>query len=559
MRNGVIAEIGLLRGRTADRFIEAEGLNVAPGFVDLHTHYDSQIFWDPACSTSGWHGVTSVVIGNCGFGFAPVRPEDRDRAMLAMTRNEQVPLASMKAGMPWDWVSFPEFLDSVERTPKSINVLALMPLGPLMTWVMGLERAKAGVLPTDAEHAEMVRLLNEAMDAGACGISAQRLGVRSNQRDYDGEPMVTDVMHDETMLVLAAALGERNAGVIQYSYSDIEAAVAVVMGTSGDVSATKDVVHPHIEEVARIAGRPVIVGGAGERNGDWMRSVYAQGLRIYAMANTVTLQMSLEENLAVNMIEQPSAHDFSAEWARVTAGSAAEVKDRLSDPRIRQKMRTDLPLLEIVMGPMSQWKLWEAATPMYSRFNRMALSEIAAALGNDDLLDAFCSINVDEDLRTNWRYALQEGKGLFAPNLDEHKAIAADPYSIPGISDGGAHTRSITTGNYATVYLTTYVREHGWHTLEEAHWRLSALPAFVAGFKDRGTLVEGAPADIVVYDFEALGTSDAIRVDDFPGGEWRLVDEPSGYHFTLVNGEVTREHNRPTDLHTGMLLRHGHA
>ena len=124
--------------------LDASGLHVAPGFIDLHTHYDSQLFWDPYCSTSGWHGVTSVVIGNCGFGFAPVHAEERERAMLTMTRNEAVPLAAMQEGMPWDWETFPEFLDSVDRTAKSVNVLPYVPLDPLMVWVMGLERRQGG-------------------------------------------------------------------------------------------------------------------------------------------------------------------------------------------------------------------------------------------------------------------------------------------------------------------------------------------------------------------------------------------------------------------------------
>src|SRR6202167_993553 len=163
IKNGLIAQIGQLDAADAERVLDAEGLNVAPGFIDLHTHYDSQLFWDPYCSSSGWHGVTTVVVGNCGFGFAPCRPEERERAMLTMTRNEAVPLASMKAGMPWDWVTFPEFIASVRRTKKSVNIAVCVPLNPLMVWAMGLSRAKSGVLPTDAEHLEMARLLNEAM------------------------------------------------------------------------------------------------------------------------------------------------------------------------------------------------------------------------------------------------------------------------------------------------------------------------------------------------------------------------------------------------------------
>src|SRR5262249_19742406 len=180
------------------------------------THYDAQLFWDPYLTLSGWHGITSVAIGNCGFGFAPVRSPERERAMLTMTRVEAIPLAAMQQGMPWDWVSFPEFLDSVERAPKALNILPYAPVTPMLIWVMGLEAAKAGKKPSDREEREICRLLAEALDAGACGWSAQRLlptGPACVQRDYDGGPMPTDVMHDDTCRALARVLAGRNQGV----------------------------------------------------------------------------------------------------------------------------------------------------------------------------------------------------------------------------------------------------------------------------------------------------------------------------------------------------------
>jgi N-acyl-D-aspartate/D-glutamate deacylase len=212
---GRIARIGRLRGSDATRVLDASGQIVAPGFIDLHTHYDAQLFWDPYLTLSGWHGVTSVVIGNCGFGFAPMRPELRERAMLTMTRVEAIPFESMRRGLPWDWVTYPEFLDSVDRAAKAVNVLPYVPVAPLLVWVLGFDRAKAGDRPTPAEHRELRRLLHDAMDAGGCGWSAQRLhpdGPGAVQRDYDGGPMVTDVMHDETALELAEVLAERNQG-----------------------------------------------------------------------------------------------------------------------------------------------------------------------------------------------------------------------------------------------------------------------------------------------------------------------------------------------------------
>jgi N-acyl-D-aspartate/D-glutamate deacylase len=167
IKDGRVAKIGRLKNHEAAKIIDADGLIVAPGFIDLHTHYDAQLFWDPYCSISGWHGVTSVVIGNCGFGFAPVRPDARERAMLTMTRNEAIPLASMKAGMPWDWVTYPEFLGSVERHPKAINILPFLGVSPLLVWVMGLDEAKTGRRFTEKEQQTIRTIVNEAMDAGA--------------------------------------------------------------------------------------------------------------------------------------------------------------------------------------------------------------------------------------------------------------------------------------------------------------------------------------------------------------------------------------------------------
>ena len=170
-----IAQIGGLRASQAAQVLDASGLIVAPGFVDLHTHYDAQIQWDPYCTLSGWHGVTSVAIGNCGFGFAPCEVKDRERAMLSLTRNEAIPLEAVKKGMLWDWVTFPEYLDSLDRIPKGVNVLSYVPLTPLYGWVMGWDEAKKR-RPTDEELRQMCRLLREGMEAGACGWSAQVLG-----------------------------------------------------------------------------------------------------------------------------------------------------------------------------------------------------------------------------------------------------------------------------------------------------------------------------------------------------------------------------------------------
>ena len=170
IKDGRIAQIGGRVRGGAEQEIDADGLIVAPGFVDLHTHYDAQIRWDPWCTISGWHGVTSVVLGNCGFGFAPVKPEFRERSILTMVRTEAIPYDSIKEGMPWEWETIPEYLDSLDRAPKGVNVIQYMPTASLMTYVMGLEAAKSRPA-TAAERKEMQRLLHEGMDAGLCGFS----------------------------------------------------------------------------------------------------------------------------------------------------------------------------------------------------------------------------------------------------------------------------------------------------------------------------------------------------------------------------------------------------
>ena len=216
IRDGGIAQIGGRAPGLARRAIDADGAIVAPGFIDLHTRYDAQIRWDPYCTIFGWHGVTSVVLGNCGFGFAPrAARSSRERSMLTMTRTEAIPYDAMKMGMPWDWETrVLEYLDSLDRAPKGVNCIQYMPTASLMTYVMGLEAAKSRPA-TAEERAAMRRLLAEGMDAGLSGFSIQRLGPDSTQADFDGSPMVIDTMCDEDILNLAAVLRERDEGFIQ--------------------------------------------------------------------------------------------------------------------------------------------------------------------------------------------------------------------------------------------------------------------------------------------------------------------------------------------------------
>ncbi len=537
IRGGRIASIGRLPSSQGKRVLDASGMIVAPGAIDLHTHYDAQLFWDPYLTLSGWHGVTSVVIGNCGFGFAPVTPEMRERAMLTMTRVEAIPYESMKRGLPWDWITYPEFLDSVDRQPKAVNILPYVPIAPLLTWVMGFDRAKAGEKPTEAEHRELRRLLHQAMDAGGCGWSAQRLhpdGPGAVQRDYDGGPMVTDVMHDETALHFAEVLAERNQGFMQTAL------------------ATADGAHDfaHIEELATVSGRPILYNvvqsfvrlpEAHRMLLAWIDSCRSRGIRVYGQGVTTTAAFTFT-------FEDWNLFDDNPHWVEATVGTTAERKRKLADPARRAALRDyDSGIVTVGIGDIT---ILDCFTPETKPSENLTIAEVAARTGKHPV-DAMLDIAVADDLKTVF-YA--EPANVNRQSLRE---IIDYTWIIPGVSDGGAHTKFFTGGRYPTEFLSRIVREENMCSLEHAHWRLSALPAHCAGFRDRGTIVEGAAADLVVYDYDKLECLPTEVAHDLPGNEWRRIQRAKGYRYVLVNGEVTIEEDRETDVHSGRLLRHG--
>src|SRR5216684_2239201 len=479
IKNGRIAKIGRISAHQGAKVVDAGGQIVAPGFIDLHTHYDAQIFWDPYLTISGYHGVTSVVLGNCGFGFAPVRPKEAERAMLTMVRTEAVPLKAMQAAMPFDWESYPQFMDKLDQVPKGVNLLPYVPMNPVLGYVMGIEESKTGRMPTDDEHAAMRRILHEAMDAGACGWSAQRLipgGPSAVQRDFDGSPMNTDVMHDETCLEMARVLGERGEGFQELTLASWDP--------------RKDA--EHFEQIAEVSGRPIMYEALvtndrfphRHRNTmRWLERCRQKGLPVYGQGTTTDAGLTFT-------FEDWNLFDDSDAWRAATTGKVTERTEKLGDPRRRAALKAQF---------------------------------FAPAVNSSDLM----------------------------------KELLDYPYITFGVSDGGAHTKFLTAGRYPTEGLIRFVREKGWMTLEDIHWRMSGLPAFCAGFKDRGFLREGAPADIVIYNLDKLAVLPVEIVHDLPGDEWRRIQRAEGYQYVIVNGAVTWENDQFTGAHPGKVLRHG--
>lgn len=535
--DGRVVAMGHLDGEEATEVIDATGMHVAPGFVDLHTHYDAQIFWDPYCTLSGWHGITSVAIGNCGFGFAPVAKDMRDYAMKSMTRVEAIPYASMQEGMPWDWETFPEYLDSLERTPKAMNILPYVPIGPMLVEVLGLEDAKAGRMPTDAEHEQLAAMLNESMEAGGCGWSAQRLpptGPSAVQRDWDGTPMPTDMMNDETSRVLAEVLAKRNEGVVQMTL------------TTGDIK--HDLAH--LEEVASISGRPLLhnVVQAFEdrphihrRAIEWLERCRERGIPVYGQGVTSDAGFTFT-------LEDWNLYDDSDDWMRACMGTKEERLAKFADPARRQGLKDNLPAT--ATAPLESVTVLSPRSPSTEQYREMSVAQVAELTGKHPV-DAMLDIAVEDGLDTLFFTAPPQG------DSDLLKEIVQYPHMLFGVSDGGAHTKFLTAGRYPTETLTEQVRDKGWLTYEEAHRRLSALPAQLAGFRDRGALRIGGPADVVVYEPDRLKVLPTEVVHDLPGGEWRRIQRAEGYRAVLVNGQITIENDEQTGTHSGALLRHG--
>ena len=551
IKDGRIVQMGGDAPGEAKRVIEAKGRIVAPGFVDLHTHYDAQIRWDPWCTISGWHGVTSVVLGNCGFGFAPVKPEFRERSMLTMTRTEAIPFESMKAGMDWDWETIPEYLDSLDRSDKGVNVIQYMPVASLMTYVMGLEAAKTRSA-TEAERQEMKRLLHEGMDAGLCGFSLQRLGKDSVQADFDGTPMVTDTMVDDDILALAEVLKERGEGVIQITQA-------------GGEGVHKD--RAFIEKLAETAGQPVLhnVVAPARVNADvhrkplrWIDACRERDLPIYAQCGTGRSGFAFT-------LEHWNLYDASPAWRAVTTGSHDEKMEKLQDPVLRRALideaeEADRRLRAIQAGvggnPAKLIVYGVGNNPALEKYLGKSVGAIAEEQ-NKHHIEAMLDLSVEGNLEVEF---LGPDKGSNAEFMAE--MMNDYSYTIPGVSDGGAHTKFFCGGSYTTDFLTWLVRDEQVISLEEAHYRLSNLPAKAAGLKDRGVLRVGGAADIVVYDMDSLSIDPPWIGNiehDFPANEWRRVQRAIGYDVIMVNGVVTFESGKCTGATPGKLLRHGSA
>ena len=526
IKDGRIAMISGRLKASGARELDATGCIVAPGAVDLHTHYDAQLNWDPYASLSGWFGVTSISIGQCGFGFAPTRPEDRDLNMRMMNRIEAIPLKSMELGMRWDWVTFPEYLDSLDRQGLGVNVGALVPFSPLRGYVLGMVPARQRTSVTEAELNQMKQIFYEAMQAGAFGFSADK---NLEDRAEDGSSLPSHVASPEEFLALSEVLGEFGVGHLGWT-----------IGIS-DKRAEQQAL---LTDMMVRSGRPLHVALGDDDDGyTWAAQARAEGLPVVVQQNSMDL-------VAEFTLAEYNLFDYMPNWVQPLVGTASERAAKLRDRNLRETMKRDVLDRPHARTNWSMMQVVQATQQRNLQYEGMTIDAIAQAQGKHPL-DAFLDLALDEDLQMVFTHAV-------AYRGDEKLARRiANPFSHISLSDGGAHVRYLTASMWPVHFLTHWIRDKELMTLEQAHYKMSAYPAWIADYKDRGTLRLGAWGDIMIYDLEKLGYvhDRPIYANDFPGGERRFVQKPVGLRYILVNGAVTFQENQCTGALPGKLLR----
>jgi N-acyl-D-amino-acid deacylase len=538
-----IAAIGNLARRQARQVIDAKGKIVAPGHVTQHSHYDVALFWDPYCSNSGENGVTTVTNANCGFGVAPVRSRDIERTMQMLETTEQIPVSHQRAALPWDWESFPEYLARVKQLPKGVNVLTYLPLNPLLVYVMGVDAAKTR-RPTAAEMAEMHRLINEAMDAGAIGISMSVMGADGNTHlDGDGTPMPTDLIDHEVILDIGRAVVNRGEGVIQMLSHVI---------SYGDRSISE-----RMAEMAKGSGARVMHNSflpsdmLPERIAEdlaWLDALRDRGcdVTVSAMVNRGWIEANLRQlDIATGTltgVRQICACKSDEEVMRLIAEPAFQ-------STFAHEYATRGPSHGAGLG--GQTVISAGDHPELTPYLNRTLGTIAEEEGRG-------VVEVLLDLALRSRLALQLKSGqITATDPGQAVCLMAHAAVVAGGSDGGAHTKSFGMGHYPTDLLIWLVRDEKLMTLEDMHFQLSLKPARSVQILDRGALLLGYWADVLIYDLNDLyfDRQKYEIVYDMPNGDWRRKGRAGGYEYILVNGTVTHRRGVATGATPGQFVR----
>ena len=538
VRGGRIVETGAADGSAA-RVIDADGQAVAPGFWDVHTHYDAQFLWDPIATSSSWHGVTSVIMGNCGITLAPCKPEDQDYLIRMLAHVEAMDERVVSTTLPWEWGDYADFLRALE--PRlGLNAATFVGHSTLRRNVMGPECAERAA--TDDEVARMKQLLRESVAAGALGLSTARV---ATHWDGDGNPVPSRVAELSEVYELAATLGEMDRGIVQ-------------LAVGSDFNKYTDEGRERLAKLMRVSGRPVCINSVAQTTTnvdgwklvlDWMARMRDEGGRIIGLGNVVPNRREFN-------MRYTDFFDRFPLWLKLSMQPFEEKMRMLADPAHRARLRGDTENVTdtfFLQNPI-KWDLVtlvKAKTERWKRSEGMSLQEIGEAL---DLhpTEALFDISVSEDLDTQFRQT-----GNRNPDEAAQMEILRAPDMIPEQSDAGAHVITENNTGFPSHLLGHWVREREALTIQEAVQRMTSVPAGQFGVTDRGALRPGMAADIVIFDPETITAGDPEFADDLPNGGRRLIQRGEGVAYTVVNGEVTLDHGEYTGARAGQTLRRG--
>ena len=536
IKDGKVVKIGRFNGERSDAVIDAEGHVVAPGFVDGHTHMDAQVFWDELGSCSCYHGVTTTVMGNCGFTLAPCRESEADLVFRNLERAEDISRGAMLEGINWQWETYPEYMDAVDKVPKGINYAGYIGHSALRTYVMG-ERAFEQD-PTDDDMRAMKNAVQEAIHAGAIGFSTSR---SPSHMTSDNRIVASRVAPDEEVCEIVRAMGETGAGIFQLAMK------------RGETDAMLDF-YQSLADLSKETGRPVTFGSLSrkERPGQWkqfydlIEKENLKGARIFTQVHSREINSLLS-------FETSTPFDHREVWCDFRKlPLEAQISKLRSDAVLRRR------LIEIADQPYSGPAAYgaEPRPPEWESFYVMdqiprphrSVGEIARERGATPA-EAMIDISLEHDLKVFFRQPFAN------ENQDDALALMKHPRSNVTFSDSGAHVSQIMDSSLQTHLLSHWVRQEQAFTLEEAVRLITYDTATSWGFHDRGLLREGMVADIAVFDPETIEPRMPEVVHDLPSGAKRLKQFASGMLATIVAGQVVLKENEHTGALPGQLLR----
>jgi N-acyl-D-amino-acid deacylase len=535
IKDGKIAALGEARG-SARNTIDARGHVVSPGFVDIHTHYDAQVMWDRMMTISPWHGVTTVVMGNCGFGVAPTRPEHRELIMRTLENVEGMSLKALETGLGYDWPfeSFEQYLDAIESRGTAINLGALIGHTPVRLYVMGEEATERPA--TEAEVAEMRRIVRGAIQAGAVGFATSKSPTHVG---YSGKPVPSRASELEEIKSLVSVLGEMGQGVMQ-------------------VTIGREMFLREFAEIAQATHRPItwtaLLAGMNGRGGhramlEGCQKLCDQGLQVIPQVTCRPLNFEFQW-------KAPFIFESMSIFAPVSASDFEGKKKVYADPEFRRAFKA-----RAGAGTEGAFaNRWDRTVisycPTEPGLEERSLSEVARERGVDPI-DLALDLGLASNLEARFRMSILNS------DEDDVAELLAARDTVLGLSDAGAHASQLCDACFSTYLLGHWVREKRAIPMERAIWMLTARPAEVFGITDRGRFAPGLAGDVTIFDPDKVGASKLRRVNDLPAGEDRLVADASGIDAVIVNGVVIRREGedqvKADGALPGRLLRHARA